>query len=97
FDDPTVLSVQQIVDKVENHEYKLVSELIDDINVLDEYVIANMDHNSSIYKHIRNYWRRLRSQCFSKAEQTERILLKGDLRRLYQDTMVDGLDIKPKD
>ncbi|KAH3663650.1 hypothetical protein OGAPHI_005051 [Ogataea philodendri] len=82
FDDPTVLSVQQIVDKVENHEYKLVSELIDDINVLDEYVIANMDHNSSIYKHIRNYWRRLRSQCFSKAEQTERILLKGDLRRL---------------
>ncbi|KAG7828718.1 hypothetical protein KL920_003214 [Ogataea angusta] len=95
FEDSNVPSIKQIVEKVENHEYQLVSELVDDLTAVDNHVIQNLDPHSAVYRHIRNYWRRLRSQAIDRALTSERALLKGN-RKLFTGLKAEGLDFQIK-
>ncbi|ODV85996.1 hypothetical protein CANARDRAFT_220750 [[Candida] arabinofermentans NRRL YB-2248] len=92
-DDIHLLEVGEILNKNDNMEYESVSELLNDIQNLETFILNNCDKHFIIYKHFKHYWKKVKKSGFDDILKIEEKILNGEIKDVYELFNVDGLDI----
>ncbi|VEU20321.1 DEKNAAC101104 [Brettanomyces naardenensis] len=74
-----------IIENIENHRYKTVQSLIDDIESLTNYTIGATGKNSAAYRFLKLGWGKVKRRHYSEALELETMAQNGNAERPCSD------------
>ncbi|GME76745.1 unnamed protein product [Ambrosiozyma monospora] len=95
-----ILNLHTIYHKIEQMEYTRVSELINDMENLQKFMLDDPDtwRHTRAYRFFRGPWRNSRSKIYERCLKMEKLFDDGDFEKFVDEEMVlDGLSVELKE